>query len=163
VLDLTSVFLATGPAAIAGATGFYGARLSNRATIRQAEVQIEQVNLENYEANRRERQTVYHELLDHLRGFDATLVSLASNGTVDRDAFSEWSARFDHLANGAVLFGTDHVRECVQALAEFLTGLAIKPGQRTAMETADNLTAFQAAYQSLIDAMREDVARSVSG
>lgn len=161
--NATTVLLATGPAAITGLTagvaGYLTARLGSESSIRQADVQIEQLNLQNCESNRRERQAAYHQLLNHLRLGNEMLVSLVLVGQLDYEKSGPWSATFDDLANAVALYGTELVRQRVDELSTFINSLQLnRPDQPDALTARQKLSAYDTRRRSLVDAMREDVA-----
>lgn len=150
-MSWTTVALATGPAAVTGALGYFSAKLQSRAAIRQAEVTLKHQLAQYDEEHLRHRQGTYHEFLDSTRRLDLMLLSPKPS-----DNLVEWWHTWQHQVNGVYLYGTDRVRSAAEALTDVFAELANKTDP--ASEYASIRPKYLEASWSLIDAMREDVA-----
>jgi hypothetical protein len=151
-------------AGISAASGIGGAALGFLGAIRQGQSDTERLRAQHIEDERRHRQGVYHDLIDHLHAFNR----MASEDVMSEAEFAEWEPRFVHLVNGVRLFGGTSVAEAAGELLRsfalfdhYVTFAAQLPGQ-TFEERL--LYAFQPAAENWADAglalreaMRTDV------
>jgi hypothetical protein len=156
---------------VTGGFGYLGIRRSTDVTKKQIaeettraheqiEAENERLRAQHREDHLRNRQATYHALLTA----DQALASAFGQGIGEaQEAFAE----FAHLGNGAVLFGTDSVKD---AVTEVLAGYvyifreARKRGGDEPVSPADIRAVFEdqaerisAARTALLEAMRKDV------
>jgi hypothetical protein len=125
VADWTVILTAVGAAGVSGAFGYLGIRRSTDVTKKQIteetarmreqiEAENEKLRAQHREDHLRNRQGTYHLLLNA----DAELASALGQGIGQaQTAFS----KFSDLGNGAVLFGTESVKDAVTAvLAQYV-------------------------------------------
>ena len=154
-----------------GGFGYLGIRRSTDVTKKQMaeetarareqiEAENERLRAQHREDHLRNRQGTYHALLTA----DLELASAFGQGIGEaQEAF----AKFSHLGNGAVLFGTDAVKEAITAvLARYVVVFreAKKRVGDKPVTPADIRAVFEehsqqigAARTALVEAMREDV------
>ena len=171
VADWTVILTSGVVAGVTGGLGYLGIRRSTDVTKAQiaeetarASEQIaaenERLRAQHREDHLRNRQGTYHALLTA----DQELASAFGQGIGEaQEAF----AKFGHLGNGAVLFGTDAVKDAITAVlgqyVEVFREAKKRAGEKP-VTPADIRTVFEERSQrigavrtALIEAMREDV------
>jgi hypothetical protein len=171
VTDWTIILTTLGAAGLTGGFGYLGIRRSTGVTRKQIEAEMartreqieaerERLRDEHREANRQNRQGTYHNLLNA----DIELAGALGQGISDaQQAF----VKFSYLGNGAVLFGTEAVKNAVTAvLVEYVFVIrdakdragGEKPSPELIKEVFDEHAApVQSARTALVKAMRGDV------
>lgn len=112
-MSLTMDWTVAVTTAISAAAGLSGAALGYLGAIRQGQSETERQREQHREDERRHRQGVYHDLLDH---YQRLLGAVHGADPMTPEQFAEWRARFIHLTNGARLFGATAVAEAVEPI-----------------------------------------------
>lgn len=158
--DWTLILTTLGTASITGLFGYRVAQRNGDVALRGIEAENDRLREQHREDHLRNRQGTYHNLITADQNLQNALGHGSDNPTVALD-------QFRHLGNGAVLFGSDAVKDAVPALlAQYV--LAVREAQELAGDKppspADIRTAFEehrggihAASNAMIQAMREDV------
>jgi len=120
VADWTIVLTTVGAAGVTGGLGYLGIRKSTELTKKQMteettrageqiEAENERLRIQHREDHLRNREATYHALLTA----DSQLAGAMGHGIGDaQEAFS----KFEHLGNGAAIFGTDAVKDAITAV-----------------------------------------------
>jgi hypothetical protein len=176
VADWTLITTTLGAALISGGFGYGAARANGKVALRQLESETtrtrEQIEAENQrlrnqhrEDHLRNRQGTYHAFLNVERelqlrfGFGAQPIS--------REHYDDWAKRFFDLFNGVLLFGPETLRTPMQAVhdahgkvyEEYINDRSSRPfGEKMKDAYFAHVDDVLAARETLVDAMREDVA-----
>lgn len=152
--------IAVGPAMVAGAVGYLGARLQYEGVRTQSEMERARLRDQHAEEHLRHRQAVYHDLLDAIRQAHQTPPRPHSSEQVWQD----WAVNYSHHLNAVVLFGTEAVRAGAGRYNDLLYELAKEagdvgvPGFDAVFQT--RIDDFAKRYRELVDAMRADVTQA---
>ena len=184
MVDWTVVITTLGAAGLTGGFAYAAARWQGRVALESVRAENERLRIQHREEHLRNRQTTYHRFLDATATFDR--MRLMTNSVYDLGETSEeakkhlddLNATFRNLLNGVVLFGAEPVRRAAQRLdrlhdeitAEWWANIkavfdAGAERERLTLGRAfrgHRLPEWDEAHNELVDAMRADVAPSLS-
>jgi hypothetical protein len=149
---------------IAGAVGYYGARLQSQVSIRQVDAEGERLHVEHAEIERQRRLDSYHNFLTLLYRLDAMMAGFAP---LSKETFDSWLDDFQSLYGGIDLYGTGSVRECMSEVKNALDEVGMDAQHLRGNGTFEKK--FADAYsrgrkrliqtvELAIEAMRQDIA-----
>lgn len=163
-VDWTTVLIATGPAAVTGllgaGLGWYTAKKNSEVAIATADAPVRQVGLSEAIADRRDREQAYVTLVNSIDWLLNLRGRVGENGLQT----ARWKLEFDGQVNRVKILGAYDVPAAAAKCAEIVQVMIKRDGGGGGLMFTDagafdqNESELAAARDSLIEAMRKDVA-----
>jgi hypothetical protein len=118
--------LALGPALIAGAVGYAGARLQFHTAIQQIEADTARLRAQYSEDERKHRRRSYHDFLTLMYRLDAMMAGFAE---LSKETFDRWLDDYRNLHAGIELYGSASVRERLQGVSRAVDRVGLQARQ----------------------------------
>ena len=161
---LETIVLASLPAAITAALGYYGVRSQRDTSLAETNAATLRIRIEHADAERAKRQGAYHDYVALLTQNAAVMLTAASG---DDDSVDAWFEMYWRAHSGLRIVSPPAVRDALVRLAAVLDEVGIEANQgdlsgpglpRLRSAYLNHRAEIDTAVEALVEEMRKDVA-----